>query len=327
MKQFIFILITFFTIISCSKKNSTSEPIEPIKPVEPTDSPSEQKTIDLTIDGNARSFIVYLPTGYNKAGKLPLIFVLHGQGGTDTGMIRIADFRLIAETKKIVLIYPQGIGKVWNDGRTSTSNQMGINDVSFFSQLIDYAAVNFSVDVSRVYSTGLSSGGFMSTRLGCELSNRIAAIAAVGASFEANTIYPNCNPAKPTPVIYIQGTTDPLVPFNGGAVGGFLAAGGGGGYCVSHQQALTKWASINTCNSVPQISNLPDLAVDGTTVTQTLYSNGTGGTKVIGYEIINGGHTWPQGYQYAPELLIGKTCKDMNACEVIWAFFNEFKRE
>lgn len=52
MKQFIFILITFFTIISCSKKNSTSEPIEPIKPVEPTDSPSEQKTIDLTIMTN-----------------------------------------------------------------------------------------------------------------------------------------------------------------------------------------------------------------------------------------------------------------------------------
>lgn len=315
MKNVILLVTVFLTFLSCENDNTTPSP--------PADKPSEQKTVNLTVDGNARAFIVYLPLGYNNAGKMPLLFVLHGQGGTNTGMIEIADFRPIADAEKVVVIYPQGIEKVWNDGRPVAANQMGINDVSFFSQLIDYAVANYSADASKVYATGLSSGGFMSTRLACELSTRIAAIAAVGASIEANSIFPNCNPSKPTPAIYIHGTSDPLVPFDGGAIAG---SGDKGGFCVSHQEALSKWVSINKCNSTPQLSTLPDIAADGTTITKRAYSDGIDGTQVVGYEVINGGHTWPQGYQYAPALLVGKTSQDMNACEVIWAFFKQFKR-
>lgn len=315
MKNVILLTTVFLASLSCKKDDTTPPP--------PADKPSEQKTVNLTVDGNARTFIVYLPLGYNNTGEMPLLFVLHGQGGTNTGMIEIADFRPIADAEKVVVIYPQGIEKVWNDGRPVAANQMGINDVSFFSQLIDYAVANYSADASRVYATGLSSGGFMSTRLACELSTRFAAIAAVGASIEANSIFPNCNPSKPTPAIYIHGNSDPLVPFNGGAIAG---SGDKGGFCVSHQEALSKWVSINKCNSTPQLSTLPDIAADGTTINKRAYSDGIDGTQVVGYEVINGGHTWPQGYQYAPALLVGKTSQDMNACEVIWAFFKQFKR-
>ena len=39
-----------------------------------------------------------------------------------------------------------------------------------------------------------------------------------------------------------------------------------------------------------------------------------------------GGHTWPGGYQYLPEFLIGKTNRDLDASETIWNFFQGYRR-
>ena len=306
------ILIMFF---SCNKEDS---------PTTPTDESSMQNSVSLTVEGYARSFIVYLPKGYNNAGKMPMIFAIHGGSGTPEGMINIANFKAIADRDKVVLVYPSGIQNNWNDGRPTTPNQLGINDVSFFNQMCDYMINNYSVDGTKIYATGISNGGFMSSRLGCELSNRIAAIAVVAATMEATTIAPSCNPGRPVPVIYIHGTTDPLVPFTGGQM---TAGGTAGGSILSHFQALDKWATINSCNSIPTVTDLPDVANDGTTIKQRVYSGGINGSEVVSYVISNGGHTWPQGYQYLNEAIIGKTSQDINACEVIWTFFQRFKRQ
>ena len=312
------LIINFFLlsilVFSCKKEDT---------PKLSVDKPSEQKTINLTIDGNDRSFIVYLPTGYNNAGKMPLIFSIHGGSGTPEGMINIANFKPIAERDKIVLVYPAGIQKNWNDGRPTTPNQMGLNDVSFFNQLCDYMIANYSVDGGKIYATGISNGGFMSSRLGCELSNRIAAFAVVAATIEAITISPNCNSVRPVPALYIHGTADPLVPFTGGQM---TAGGTAGGTILSHSQAIDKWVTINSCNVSPIIADLPDISNDGTTIKQRVYSGGTNGSEVVSYMVLNGGHTWPQGYQYLPVAIIGKTSQDMNGCEVIWTFFKRFKR-
>jgi polyhydroxybutyrate depolymerase len=311
-------LINFLTIsiliFSCKKGDVPSLSI---------DKPSEQKTISLIIERNERSFIVYLPTGFNNAGKMPLIFAIHGGSGTPEGMINIANFKPIAERDKVVLVYPAGIQKNWNDGRPTTPNQLGINDVIFFNQLCDYMIANYPVDGSRIYATGISNGGFMASRLGCELSNRIAAIAVNAATIEATTIAPNCNPGRTVPALYIHGTTDPLVPFAGGQM---TAGGTAGGTILSHFQAIDNWVAINACNATPNITDLPDIANDGTTIKQRIYGGGRNGSEVVSYVVLNGGHTWPQGFQYLNELIIGKTSQDMNATEVVWDFFKKFKR-
>jgi polyhydroxybutyrate depolymerase len=311
-------LINFLTIsiliFSCKKGDVPSLSI---------DKPSEQKTISLIIERNERSFIVYLPTGFNNAGKMPLIFAIHGGSGTPEGMINIANFKPIAERDKVVLVYPAGIQKNWNDGRPTTPNQLGINDVIFFNQLCDYMIANYPVDGSKIYATGISNGGFMASRLGCELSNRIAAIAVNAATIEATTIAPNCNPGRTVPALYIHGTTDPLVPFAGGQM---TAGGTAGGTILSHFQAIDNWVAINACNATPNITDLPDIANDGTTIKQRIYGGGRNGSEVVSYVVLNGGHTWPQGFQYLNELIIGKTSQDMNATEVVWDFFKKFKR-
>jgi polyhydroxybutyrate depolymerase len=315
MRKIILLLTILITLISCNKDDN---------PTAPTDKVSEQKAVNLTVDGITRSFIVYLPTSYNNAGKMPMIFAIHGGSGTPEGMINIANFKTIADRDKVVLVYPAGIQNNWNDGRPTTPNQLGINDVNFFNQMCDYMITNNSVDGTKIYATGISNGGFMSSRLGCELSNRIAAIAVDAATIEATTIAPSCNPGRPVPAIYIHGTTDPLVPFTGGQM---TAGGTAGGIILSHFQAIDKWVTINGCNTTPTITDLPDITNDGTTIKQRVYSNGTNGSEVVSYVVLNGGHTWPQGYQYLNEAIIGKTSQDMNACEVIWTFFKRFKRQ
>lgn len=122
--------------------------------------------------------------------------------------------------------------------------------------------------------------------------------------------------------MYIHGTTDPLVPFTGGVM---TAGGTAGGTILSHAQAVARWVALNRCNATPTETDLPDISTDGTTIKQRVYAGGANGSEVVSYVILNGGHTWPQGYQYLPESIIGKTSQDMNACEVIWAFFKRFK--
>jgi polyhydroxybutyrate depolymerase len=316
----IYFIISLIFLLSCKKDNiNTQQPNNPNQP----DKINEQFTVNLTIDGIGRNFIVYLPIGYNNAGKLPMIFALHGGTGNPEGMMKLANFIPVAEKEKIILVYPAGIERNWNDGRPTTPNQLGINDVSFINQVIDYMISKYPVDGTRVYATGISNGGFMSSRLGCELSNKIAAIAVVAATIEATSIATNCNPSNPVPAMYIHGTNDRLVPITGGEM---TAGGTAGGFILSHTQTIDKWVALNKCNSNPVITDLPDIANDGTTIKQSVYGNGTNGAEVVSYIIDNGGHTWPQGFQYLSEAIIGKTSQDMNGCEVIWSFFKKFKR-
>ncbi len=313
MRYFLPCILTISTLLSCSRDNN---PLQGGKP-------AEQKTVSLTVDGNARSFILYLPSGYDLAGKMPVILAIHGGSGTPEGMVRLADFKPVAERDKVVLVYPAGIQKNWNDGRPTTPNQLGIDDVNFFNQLCDHLVAKYPVDNTRIYATGISNGGFMSARLGCQLSNRIAAIAVVAATMEATVIAPNCSPGRPVPAMFIHGTTDPLVPFTGGEM---TAGGTAGGTILSHFGAIEKWVGINGCSNLPTVTDLPDIANDGTTIRRRVYTGGTNGSEVVSYVVLNGGHTWPQGYQYLNELFIGKTSQDMNGCEVIWEFFRRFSR-
>lgn len=315
MRLTIIFLAVSLSLSSCNKDDNS---------VITADKPGEQRKVSLTVDGNARSFIVYMPKGYNNAGKMPLIFAIHGGRGTPEGMIKIADFKAIADRDRVVLVYPAGIQNNWNDGRPTTPNQLGINDVGFFNELCEYMIGNYPVDGTKIYATGISNGGFMSSRLGCELSARIAAIAVIAATMEASSIAPGCNPGKPVPAIYIHGTSDPLVPFTGGQM---TTDGTAGGDVLSHFEVISKWVTVNDCSPVPSVVDLPDLAADGTTIRQRVYSGGTNGAEVVSYVILNGGHTWPQGFQYLNETIVGKTSQDMNACEVIWTFFKRFSRQ
>ncbi|GAB2986730.1 PHB depolymerase family esterase [Mucilaginibacter puniceus] len=267
---------------------------------------SQQKREEIIIDGMERAFVSYVPAGVKE--KMPVVISLHGGFASPKGMLRLADFRPLADQDKFILVCPAS-KKLWHDG----ADNKGIDDVKFIDELITYILKTYNGDASMVYVTGVSNGGFMTSRLAAQLHTRIAAIAVVAATLNINEGY---DLEKPMPVMYIHGTKDPIIPYNGGKKFGREM--------YSHDEIIKKWVTLNDCNPIPVVTQIPDNADDGTTVIKEEYSN-PNGLKVVGYTINNGGHTWPGGRQYLPAFIIGKTTHNLNACQVIWDFFKSYQ--
>lgn len=269
------------------------------------DKPSREQIV---VDDMIRSFETYVPQGAT-TGKMPVVIALHGGFASPKGMFHLADFRPLADKDKFIVVCPAS-KNFWHDG----AKDNGIDDVKFIDHLITYVVNKYHGDASRVYITGISNGGFMAARLACQLPNRIAAVAIVAATLDVGEGY---DLTAPLPAMYIHGTKDPIVSYNGGKLFGRKI--------FSHDEILKKWVEMDKCNPAPLITKTPDEAQDGTSIIREEYKNPATGLKVIGYTVEGGGHTWPGGWQYAPRFIVGKTTKNLNACQAIWDFFKEYK--
>jgi polyhydroxybutyrate depolymerase len=269
----------------------------------------------LSFGGLTRTYQGHLPASYDGVKALPLMLALHGHGGDGQGMQGLTHLNTIADEHGFIVVYPDGYQKSWADGRGVTeADQAGVNDVGFLSALIDALAGQYKVDRSRVYVTGISNGGFMSERLACDLSNKIAAIATVAAPMPVG-LAARCAPGRPVPYLLMQGTADPLVPAQGGTVLGER------GTVLSVSATIQQWVALDGCPSPPATGNEPNTANDGTSVSYQIYSGCRNASAVALYLVEGGGHTWPGGFQYLPVSLVGKTSRDIDAGEVIWTFF------
>lgn len=276
----------------------------------------------ITVDGIERTYILRVPESVDMHKTSPLVFVLHGGGGTAKGMNSLTGFNKVSDKYGFIICYPQGYDKQWNDGRKVTENYVNdveINDVKFISLLIDSLESKYKIDTSRIYACGISNGGMMSFRLGCELNSRIAAIAPVAISM-SDYLYNSCTPGKPVPLLYIFGDDDPLVPYEGGSIR-FNR-----GEVVSVQNTLGFWVKNNSCIEEPVTSEIDDWD-DNTSVNKFIFTGSTSRNEVVFYLVRGGGHTWPGGKQYLPKLLVGKTSREFSASEEIWKWFETKKLE
>ena len=157
----------------------------------------------------------------------------------------------------------------------------------------------------------------MSFRLGCSLRDKIRAIAPVTASIPS-AILPLCRSESAVSLAVFNGTEDPLVPYYGGQITVFRQQRG---EVLSTDETIRIWLAKNRCTPEPKMTALPDLTNDGTRVMKSEYNQCGAGSKVVLYRIEGGGHTWPGGRQYLPVRLIGRTSRDINACDEIWRFF------
>jgi len=283
--------------------------------------------------GSERTYLTHIPPSYGRIKLIPLVIALHGGGGTGKHMIRLTrgGFNRLADEENFLVVYPDGIKKHWNDGRRGEetgyrTHQKNIDDVGFISALIDHLIKEFNIDPNRVYVTGMSNGAIMSYRLACELTDKITAIAPVAGNMPQN-LFPNCSPAKSISMLVINNVNDPLMPCEGGDITGPFGVRKLG-KVLSASDTVKFWVNSNKCFSSPVVTEEPDRDTqDGTKVRKEAYSGGTDGTEVILYTIEGGGHTWPGGYQYLSERIIGKTSKDINANKIIWNFFKKHVRK
>ncbi|WP_158531603.1 MULTISPECIES: PHB depolymerase family esterase [unclassified Meiothermus] len=264
--------------------------------------------------GQVRTYEGHLPP--HAGARLPLLLVLHGGGGNGHGMRRLAGMDELADRAGFLVVYPNGYKQSWADGRgTTKAEQAGVDDVAFLRSLIEQLIQKYGVDPRRIYAAGISNGGLMVGRMACELSDEIAAFAVVAATFPER-LTATCHPSRPVPILFIHGTLDPILPAAGG-----IPKVGAGGAILSAEEAVDFWRRLNTCGTSPVEEKLIDPVQDGT---QTLFRRWAcaQGSQVLFYRVNGGGHTWPGGWQYLPEDLVGRTSRDFSATEAIWAFFD-----
>lgn len=270
-----------------------------------------QQTLNQTISygGITREYRIYIPAIYDGSNAVPLLFNLHGYGSNNAQQEFYGDFRQIADTANFIICLPNGTfdlsnNRYWNIGFAPSN----IDDVGFISTLIDVLSSEYNIDASRIYSTGMSNGGFMSYSLACQLSERIAAIASVTGSMTISQ-QSNCSPTRAVPVMQIHGTNDPTVPYSGNAT--FL-----------HIDTLVKnWVNRNGCSASPTVVPVADnVTTDGSTAERFNYGNCNDGSEVVLYKAYNATHTWP-----GASFNLGVTNMDFNASLEIWKFFLRFQ--
>lgn len=260
---------------------------------------NEQTASFSTSFGNyQRSFIVHVPPNFDfQTQSLPLVFVLHGYTGQAPIIRQYSGFDQISDQENFIVVYVQGTTDAfgntgWNVNVVPTFNL--VDDVGLFKALIKYFKANYNIDSSKIFSTGMSLGGFMSYRLACEL-NEINSIGSVTGSMAG---YYDCNPPKKTGTIHFHGTSDGTVPYDGVE------------WSLSARDAHDFWKVHNSCNSQTEI-NLPDFNGDGR-ITKRLISYNCDENKAVElYSLEGEGHIWwNRAWGH-----------DINTSELIWQFF------
>ena len=269
-----------------------------------------QQTITATITHDAlqREYILYVPANYTGSAAVPLVFNFHGYGSNATEQMWYGDFRSIADTANFIIVHPNGM----LDGNGTTHFNVGwggstIDDLGFVSALLDSISADYNINPDRVYSTGMSNGGFMSYHLACQLSDKIAAIASVTGSMSPVT-YNACNPKHPTPILEIHGTADGTVAYSGAS------------FSEPIIDVLDYWVNFNNSNTTPTVISVPDINTsDGSTVDHMIYYGGDNNVTVEHLKITGGAHTWA-GTAFAS----AGTNYDIDASVEVWKFFSKY---
>ncbi len=258
--------------------------------------------------GYTRTYLVHLPKGYSADAPAPLVLSFHGRHGQGEGQAKLTGFSEVADRHGFIVVYPDGVGKSWNAMHgAGPAQEKGVDDVGFLEALIDGLQAEYAIDPKRVYAAGMSNGGFFAYRLGCELSERLAAIAAVAGAM-APELAEVCSPEEPVAVLDIHGTEDRIVPYEGGETKG-------GGELLSTEDTVDVWRLHNGC------AMRSDVTLEKGDVVCRAFRDCRAPVEQCTVE--GAGHTWPGGDQYLPRLLVGTTNRDVDASELIWEFFED----
>ncbi|MFN7950332.1 MAG: PHB depolymerase family esterase [bacterium] len=329
-----------------------------------------------TIPGNGRSLVQCLPSGLGGSTPRALVIGLHGGGSNPDQLVDAAGacrMNQLAKNNNFVAVYPQGTvsdGCVdanaqdkqyfWKDCRndnTYTHPAAGVDDVAFIRDIVDayvgYVGNDYKIDPNKVYVWGESNGGLMAYRVGRQLSDRVAAIAAVIANEPSNS---SCNsnplPISPTPTLIMNSDEDPLMPNIGGEITGLpletdppntCTGGDTHGSVESIDDTTQAWLTNNGCNGTYTWNSLSDVYTnDGpgdpirtnSHVEKYTFTAGcTESARVEVYAVIKGGHRIPEVHNPVP----GPTCSndddppafpfgcqnaDITAADTIWSFFS-----
>jgi polyhydroxybutyrate depolymerase len=287
-----------------------------------TDSAAENYTIGATIDDGTcfftemfitsedieRSYYLYTPDEIEDGA--PLIFVLHGYGGTNLDMMAFCGMNEIADAEGFVVCYPQGLPDFggtnhWNANLTGMSD---VDDVLYLTELAEFLQVEHGLNSDCTYSCGYSNGGYMSYTLACEGPDVFRGIGSVGGTMSGYD-FENCTPNL-VPVVNINGTNDNVVSYYATDEFDDYPWSGAAGV----EDVVESWAIANNCTQT-MTTPLPDIdPTDGSTVDLIQHTDGDYGYQAWVYKVNGGGHEWFGEWGNM----------DIHSSAVIWSFLSAF---
>jgi polyhydroxybutyrate depolymerase len=246
----------------------------------------------LLVDGHYRTFHYDKPA--NNARGNSLIFVLHGSGGSGKNMMKpAAGLQKLSASENFLLVFPDGYKNYWNECRkaaTSLANQENIDEQTFFSKLIEYFTSKYAINEKQVFAVGTSGGGHMCYKLAMTMPGKFRAVTALIANLP-DTDNLDCTEANVAiPIMIVNGTADPLNPYNGGMMksGSFIM-----GNVRSTDRTFQYWASLAGYSNPPTKELLADTdPSDGKTIERYTYKK-KGKPEVTLLKVIGGKHDYP----------------------------------
>ncbi|RSN53189.1 alpha/beta hydrolase family esterase [Actinomadura sp. WAC 06369] len=257
--------------------------------------------VRFTHAGQQRNAILRLPDDYDGTPR-PALF--HFPGLLESPAVaewfgRMADF---AQTRGFIMVTPEHHGVGWQGVLGGTPGP-DLDDPGFVRRLQDVLVDRFDADPRRLYASGMSNGGFFTSKTACE-NDRFAAFAPVAGQLNDPGA---CAPGRHVPIVLIHGDGDFVVPY------------------ATVRPALDFWKRNNGCGSRTVATELPDIAPDdNTTVVRHDHPDCPADGPVTLYEIKGGGHNWPGGTPFLGPFL-GGTTYDIDANAVIWDFVSRHR--
>jgi len=224
-----------------------------------------------------------------------LVFVLHGSGGNGKGMMKPAlSLEKLAGKEPLLLVYPDGYKKYWNECRkaaTNLANLENINEQAFFEAMTQYFRKQYEVNSKHFFAIGLSGGAHMAYKLALTMPDKCKGISAVVANLPDS---PNLDCAEskiPVSVMITNGTQDSVNPYSGGQM---MVNGSSYGTVHSTEGTFNYWAALAGYKGKPKTEALPDKDTSNKqTITRYTFKE-KGKPEVTLLKVAGGEHAFPQ---------------------------------
>ena len=258
------------------------------------------KKCDLKHDNIDRFYYVYTPNNLDSNESIPVLFAFHGYGSSAMRHLNYTNYFSLADLNNFIVVYPQGsttatLSSHWNVGGWTSKSTT--KDIDFVDTVIDLLKDKIPIDELRIYSSGMSNGGYMGYHLACNLSSKFAAIASVTGSM-TNDTFNDCNPSHPMPILQIHGLLDFVVPYDGNSGS------------KSIPDVIDYWVNYNSCNTDPdRVIKYDDYSL----VAYDTYVNCLNNVNVKLILHPEMGHDWPFIQSY-----------NIDASSEIWDFVSKY---
>lgn len=194
----------------------------------------------INVDGKTREYWLYVPASVKGQENVPVVFSLHGRGGTDdpnddnSSKYGKPTFTSLADKEGFIVVYPQGRDGTnkadypddgnWNDGFVGTTGWEATGkenaDTKFIKALVDKiqddyktrnnSNSNISVNPKKFYLCGFSMGGMMTYACAKVLNGTFAAYGSC-SGYPLNEFHMNLATENPIPFIHLHGNKDNML--------------------------------------------------------------------------------------------------------------------